>query len=258
MKTTTNATIKKEYYFMGELISEEGIKYNRVDYRTLAKCFDAVLCNDITKLFYNVVNNEYIEPYQENGQIDNQEQIEELEEQLNNQEEKIEELEIKQYEEPEEQIEELLKQQYKELEKIQDKIANLQGQIEELEEQQENEPDIFQYYIISDQGADILKRYTNEIVYYIEYLDIYIWGVTHWGTSWDYVLTDIKPTYYKLIYNDYEIIANYEILEEIAKNADSIINWSNFNNNDIFYNNDGTAYIVEISQKYKHVYLTLK
>ena len=22
--------------------------------------------------------------------------------------------------------------------------------------------------------------------------DLYIWGVTHWGTSWDYVLTDIR------------------------------------------------------------------
>ena len=236
MKKTTDATIKKQYYFLGELISEEGIKYNRVDYRTLSKCFDAVLCNDITKLFYNVLNNEYIEPYQENGTIDNTEQIEELEE----------------------QIEELEEQQEEEIKTLQNKIKELEEQIEELGEQQENEPEIYQYYIISDQGADILKRYTNEIVYYIEYLDIYIWGVTHWGTSWDYVLTDIKPTYYKLIYNDYEIIANYEILEEIAKNADSIINWSNFNNNDIFYSNDGTAYIVEISQKYKHVYLTLK
>ncbi len=243
MKKTTNATIKKQYYFMGELISEEGIKYNRVDYRTLSKCFDAVLCNDITKLFYNVLNNEYIEPYQENGTIDNQEEIEELEEQI---------------EELEEQIDNLEEHQQEETEKLQDKIANLQEQIEELEEQQEQEPEIFQYYIISDQGADILKRYTNEIVYYIDYLDIYIWGVTHWGTSWDYVLTDIKPTYYKLLYNDYEIIADYEILEEIAKDTESIINWSNFNNNDIFYSNDGTAYIVEISQKYKHVYLTLK
>ena len=25
-----------------------------------------------------------------------------------------------------------------------------------------------------------------------EKLDIYIWAVTHFGTSWDYVLTDIK------------------------------------------------------------------
>ena len=52
--------------------------------------------------------------------------------------------------------------------------------------------DIFQWYIISDPGARILSDYTNELVYYHEELDMYLWGVTHWGTSWDYVLTDIK------------------------------------------------------------------
>ena len=52
--------------------------------------------------------------------------------------------------------------------------------------------DIFQYFIISGSGAQILEDYTDEIVYYNEELDMYVWGVTHWGTSWDYVLTDIK------------------------------------------------------------------
>ena len=39
-------------------------------------------------------------------------------------------------------------------------------------------------------AINILKA--HEIVYYSEELDLYIWGVTHYGTSWDYVLTDIK------------------------------------------------------------------
>lgn len=52
--------------------------------------------------------------------------------------------------------------------------------------------DIFQWYIISDPGARILSECTNELLYYNESLDMYLWGVTHWGTSWDYVLTDIK------------------------------------------------------------------
>ena len=52
--------------------------------------------------------------------------------------------------------------------------------------------DIFQFYIISESGYRILSDYTNEIVYYCEELDMYVWGITHWGTSWDYVLTDIK------------------------------------------------------------------
>jgi hypothetical protein len=44
-------------------------------------------------------------------------------------------------------------------------------------------------YIISEYGYKFLKNYTDELVFYNEYLDIYIWAVTHWGTSWDHVLT---------------------------------------------------------------------
>lgn len=53
---------------------------------------------------------------------------------------------------------------------------------------------IFQDYIISEQGYKFLEEYTDEIVFYNENLDIYVWGITHFGTSWDYVLTDIKLT----------------------------------------------------------------
>lgn len=51
--------------------------------------------------------------------------------------------------------------------------------------------DVFQYYIISEQGARILSECTEEIVWYNEELDMYVWGVAHFGTSWSYVLTDI-------------------------------------------------------------------
>ena len=139
MKNTTH----KSKYFCGNKISDYGLEHKRVDYGTLAKAFDAVLCNDITKLFYRNINNEYMEPEQVNGYIDNS-----------------------------------------------DKIEELQEQIEELEEQ-DNQQEIYQYYIISDSGAELIKKYTNDPLYYIEYLDIYVWGVTHYGTSWDYVLTDI-------------------------------------------------------------------
>lgn len=47
-------------------------------------------------------------------------------------------------------------------------------------------------YIISERGYEFLKEYTDEIVFYNENLDIYVWGVTHWGTSWDYELTHTK------------------------------------------------------------------
>lgn len=52
--------------------------------------------------------------------------------------------------------------------------------------------EIFQYYIISKTGYEVLVDFTDEIVFYNDALDMYVWGVTHWGTSWDYVLTDIK------------------------------------------------------------------
>lgn len=64
--------------------------------------------------------------------------------------------------------------------------------------------EIYQYYIIND---DLAKRLQdiNEIVYYHNRLDIYILGVSHFGTGWSYVLTDLKlikeeDGFYKAIY----------------------------------------------------------
>lgn len=51
---------------------------------------------------------------------------------------------------------------------------------------------VFQDYIISENGYKFLEEYTDELVFYNYILDIYVWAVTHFGTSWDYVLTDIK------------------------------------------------------------------
>ena len=52
--------------------------------------------------------------------------------------------------------------------------------------------EIYQYYIISEYGYQFLADHTDEIVFYNERLDVYICGITHFGTSWDYVLTDVK------------------------------------------------------------------
>ena len=52
--------------------------------------------------------------------------------------------------------------------------------------------EIYQWYIISEYGANILQEYTDEIVYFHEEMDMYVWGITHFGTAWDYVLTDVK------------------------------------------------------------------
>jgi hypothetical protein len=162
--------------WMGETVSEYGIEHGYIDYRCLAHVVgDKVLCNDITKLFYNDICGEYSEPEQESGIIDNYEMIEFKREQIETLEETRDNSE-----DPEQ------------IDYINGQIEIIEEQIEELEREQDEQPEIYQYYIISDNGADFLKRYTNEIVYYLDALNIYIWGVTHWGTSWDYVLTDIK------------------------------------------------------------------
>ena len=181
----TNYT-HKSIYFCGNKVSDYGLKNGYVDYATLAKAFDAVLCNDITKLFYSTINGEYNEVEQVGGFIDNQEQIDELQEQIDELQEKLDDLEYNK--DLDECITGNIEQQEKELEKA---IDELQEQIDELQREQDEQPEIYQYFIVSDAGADLLKDY-GEIVYYIPTLDIYVWGVTHWGTSWDYVLTNIK------------------------------------------------------------------
>ena len=61
-----------------------------------------------------------------------------------------------------------------------------------VEENEDGYFEVYQYYIITESGYRFLEDFTDEIVYYNEQLDMYVWGITHFGTSWDYVLTDIK------------------------------------------------------------------
>lgn len=51
---------------------------------------------------------------------------------------------------------------------------------------------ILQDFIISRYGFEVLKEYTDELVFYNEELNVYIWAVSHWGTGWAYELTNIK------------------------------------------------------------------
>ena len=169
-------------WFCGNKASDYAIENGFLDYATLAKAFDAVLNN-------NIINFKVDYWEQENG-VDNSEEIEELREE-------IEELEAgKRYTTDESgntyiyyEDEDGNEITGDEAEKIDERITELEEQIEELEADQDNE--VYQWYIISDAGAEILKDYTNEIVYYNSELDIYLWGVTHYGTAWAYVLTDI-------------------------------------------------------------------
>lgn len=59
---------------------------------------------------------------------------------------------------------------------------------------EEYTPEVYQWFIVEGvygNGIEILEK-ANEIVYYCEKLNMYLWGVTHCGTSWSYVTTDIK------------------------------------------------------------------
>lgn len=165
-------------YFYGNKISDYGLEHGYVDYRTLAKAFEGVLNNNIMEKTYDIGYWEQV-----SGFVNNEEEIEELQEEIDSIMYDINETI---------ESDESFEDSEKHLAMV-DKMEELQDKINELEEEQEScyNTEIFQYYIVDDNGARILEE-CNEIVYYNEELDMYLWGVTHWGTSWDYVLTDIK------------------------------------------------------------------
>ena len=128
-------------YVKNEDLNEYEKENNRISYKRLVnKLFtDMILCNDITKLFYNEIGGKYTEPEVEIGC--------------------------------------------------------------ECDENDEY-IDIYQYFIVDFSRYTyeyILQKYSKQlgndiILYYIEQLDLYVLGVSHLGTSWDYVLTAVEPT----------------------------------------------------------------
>lgn len=161
-------------YFFGNKISNYGLKHGYIDYATLAKSFDTVLNNDIMGKTMEIGFWEQI-----NGIIDNSDKIDALIEKQEN----IDDLLRDMIDNDQENTEE-----YKKLEKKYDEIL---CDIRELKDAEEYPPEVCQYYIISDSGTNILCELTNEIVFYNEEFNMYVWGVTHYRTGWNYVLTDI-------------------------------------------------------------------
>ena len=173
-------TIWKSKYFCGNEISEYGIQNKRLDYRTLAKSFDAVLCNDIVNVFYdsfydNIVNGDIYYFEDDNGNIYTYEEKENRIEELTGQLDKLSE-------DYENDIFDETSEKFNEMRSIEHDIETLQN---------ERYYEFYQYYLINGNGKNILCDYTNETVFYIEKLDIYVWAISHYGTSWDYVLTDV-------------------------------------------------------------------
>lgn len=156
---------KEKKYYYGNAISEYGLENGRVDYATLAKCFDAVLNNDIMSLTYDIGSWKQV-----SGIIDNTDEIDELKSLLEDDESD--------------------KKAAVKLEQIENEIDEINEKIEELENEQDDDSEVFQWFIVDDWGARLLQD-INEIVYYNETLDMYLWGVKHYWTSWDYVLTSI-------------------------------------------------------------------
>ena len=155
----------EQKYYYGNPVSEYGLQNGYVDYATLAKAFDAVLNNDIMSLTYDIGCWEQV-----SGIIDNSEEIEDLEE-------KKDELEEENENNPSQILE--------------NEIDSINEKIEELEREQNDDQEVFQWFIVDDWGGRLLQK-IDQVVYYNETLDMYLWGVTHYGTSWNYVLTNIK------------------------------------------------------------------
>ena len=166
--------IHKSEYFYGNKISDYGLENGYIDYDTLARAFDAVLNNDIMGKTAEIGFWEQV-----NGIIDNSDEIDALIEKQEN----IDDLIRDMIENNQESTKE-----YKALEK---KYNEIESDIQELRDAENYPSEIYQYYIVSDSGASILCELTNEFVFYNEELDMYVWGVCHFGTAWDYVLTDI-------------------------------------------------------------------
>lgn len=76
-------------------------------------------------------------------------------------------------------------------ENIYDNIINGSLWYDEDNEEDDTLKDIFQWYLISPSDAEYLKN-TDELVFYSDVLDEYVWGVTHFGTPWNSVTLEIK------------------------------------------------------------------
>lgn len=155
--------MEKKYYY-GHPISNYGVEHGYVDYATLASAFNYVLNNDIISLTYDIGYWEQV-----SGQVDHSKEIEELGS-------KLDEL-VERNEESPSQISE-------------SEINEIENEIEKLEDDEYGYHEVFQYFIVDRFGADLLKD-INEVVYFNKELGMYVWGVTHYGTYWNCVLTNI-------------------------------------------------------------------
>lgn len=175
-------------WFYGNEVSDYGKQNGYVDYRTLAKAFDAVMNNNIIQDLEAA--GFYFEPIQD-GSSDYSDEIDELRD-------AAEDLRDQAAEKTDAADEADEAGDAAEAEKLRAEAAELEAEAEKKEEEadeleaEQEPPECFQFFIVDDAGAEIIQEWTDDPLFYCEALDMYVWGVTHWGTSWDYVLTDIR------------------------------------------------------------------
>lgn len=168
------------YYdtFCGHKVSDYGLENGRLDYATLSKCFDAVLCNNILEVdpyaLDNIESGDF-EIYYFKGEEITREEYEEKREEIEKELDNLYSIDLTEMSEQEQT-------------KIGEEIIALESDLEDFKPCQN---EVFQWFIVSDNALELLKE-AGELVLYSEKLDCYVWGVTHWGTSWDYVLTSIR------------------------------------------------------------------
>lgn len=192
--------MNKEFYFYNSQISQYGVENGYVDLEAFASNFSHIpLCDKMfNNVEYELINGsnvfycdsagkEYTFEEREDKVSDISSEIDELIDQKSMYEDKLENGNSKI---SDEELENLINE-------LDDKIADLNNDISSLEYEMENPP--LSFYHIDKKGVDLLSHYTNEQIYYIPEYDMYIWGVTHIGTSWTCVLTNIKidPTWTK-------------------------------------------------------------
>lgn len=204
MNYSTNRKSRAVYgnHFYGNEASDYGKEQGYVDYRTFAKAFDAVMNNSIMQELESA--GFYFEPIQDGSsdysdEIDElREEADELEQDADTKEEEADELEQDADDADDagnkDHADELRKnadELRKNAEQARNDAEKKRDRADDLESEQDP-PEIFQFFIVDDAGAEIIQEWTDDPLFYCDALDMYIWGVTHWGTSWDYVLTDIK------------------------------------------------------------------
>lgn len=204
MNYNTNRKSREVYgvHFYGNEASDYGKEMGYVDYRTFAKAFDAVMNNSIMQELESA--GYYFEPVQD-GSSDYSDEIDELRNAADELETQADDLEAEadDLEQDADDADDAgnkdhadeLRKQADELRKNAEQARNdaekKRDDADDLESEQEP-PEIFQFFIVDDAGAEIIQEWTDDPLFYCSALDLYVWGVTHWGTSWDYVLTDIR------------------------------------------------------------------